>query len=633
MQPFDALTAKAVLEEAQPLLVGRKVDKIHQVGRDEVVLSLRNKGGFSHLLLSAHPVFGRICLSNLPHYPRQSTPPAFCFLLRKHLCGSTLVGVEQLVGERIVDLVFSCPGDLGLPVLKVLSVEIMGRHSNLILWDKESNFIFGASHVVTKDMSRQRQLAVGLKYVRPPGQNKPNLFKVTAGEFAQCLETFQETFATTGNLAEWLVSTFSGLGRHLAEELVVCYQTPALMPGGIQEFGGGLNASQTDLKDSTLKGGVSMEQNFDKLITADQTRSMLWEKIASLRTGTRYKPAMCPELGRYTILSWGPETANQTQWKLFPSVNDLVDEYYRVQVAREHFLQLKDRLHLELKTESERISSRVRVAEQYLDTQEDMFSYKKFGDLILANIKNLCPGQVEVTCEDIYQPGHFVTIALNPNLTPSQNAQQYYRRFAKTRTRLKAASEAKKDADSRLMVLANHLETLEKANSTEELESLRAVAPGVHLSDKARSRPAKKQGKNKLLSITSSDGFTIYIGRNRQENDDLIAQLARPQDVWLHVLGTGGAHVLIRMPSSKSEVPRQTLKEAAQAAARFSKATKGCKVRVVYTQCKFVKKTASKPGLVTYENEKTMEVDTASPMPWSLKQLFAYKHVPCEKLQ
>src|SRR5215470_14272078 len=165
MQPFDALTVRAVLQEAKPLLVNRRVDKINQVGRDEVVISLRSRTGMSHFLLSAHASFGRLCLANMPQPAKRANPPNFCLLLRKHLTGATLVGVEQMIGERIVDVVFSCLSEVGAPSLKVVTAEIMGRHSNLILWDKESSQILGASHVVTREMSRQREVMAGLKYV------------------------------------------------------------------------------------------------------------------------------------------------------------------------------------------------------------------------------------------------------------------------------------------------------------------------------------------------------------------------------------------------------------------------------------------------------------------------------------
>jgi predicted ribosome quality control (RQC) complex YloA/Tae2 family protein len=173
---------------------------------------------------------------------------------------------------------------------------------------------------------------------------------------------------------------------------------------------------------------------------------------------------------------------------------------------------------------------------------------------------------------------------------------------------------------------------LEQAQGTDELRRLKDTLIGRKQSELPRiptqthgggGDHKKKPQKSKILSMTSSDGWTVYVGRNRQENDHLLGRLAQPNDLWLHILGQGGAHVLIRVPASKQEPPLNTIKEAAQVAARLSKATTGAKVRVVYTQCKHVKKISKEnPGVVRYENEKTLEVDTAAPMPKCMKQLF-----------
>jgi len=136
MQPFDALTMQSVLQEVRPLLLNRKVEKIFQLSRDEIILVMRLKVGLGYLLLSAHTSFGRICFTNPSGLPKQANLPAFCQLLRKHLSGATLIALEQVPGERVADFLFSCVDDLAVRSTNVLTVEIMGRHSNLIFWRK-----------------------------------------------------------------------------------------------------------------------------------------------------------------------------------------------------------------------------------------------------------------------------------------------------------------------------------------------------------------------------------------------------------------------------------------------------------------------------------------------------------------
>lgn len=609
MQPFDALTMRAVLHEAKPLLIGRKVDKIYQNSRDEVVFSMRAKAGMTNLLLSAQSAYGRICL--VRHVPPPNSDKAksnqtqsqFLLVLRRHLTSATLVGIEQPTGERTVDLIFSCIDEVGGTSHKVLTAEVMGRHSNLIFWEKTTDKILTASHVVTKEMSRQREVAAGLRFVRPPKQDKPNMFTVSkddfihkADEVIQNAQTESGSATLTPTVEQWLITTFTGLGRQLAEEFVAST---------------GLNSQiQTATQDPNFK-------------------TALWDKTVALQSEDKFKPAMRLDLSRYTVLSWWSGIENEQVWKHFPSANDMVEEYYRSVENREQFQQLRERLRSELKNESEKLENRISAASQHVAADGELERLKRSGDLILAHLNEIKPGQETLQCEDFFgNNGGTETIKLNPNLNGSQNAQSFYRQFAKTRSRLSAASAACAEATKRLEELRKQAEAVEKATDTDELRRLKDTLIGRKQSELPKSAPVKqgdkKKQKTKILSMTSSDGWTIYVGRNRHENDHLLSRLAQPNDLWLHVLGQGGAHVLIRVPASKQEPPLNTIKEAAQAAARLSKATTGSKVRVVYTQCKYVKKLGKdKPGLVRYENEKTLEIDTSAPMPKCMKTLFS----------
>jgi len=616
MQPFDALTMRAALQEAKPLLLNRKVDKVYQLGRDEIILAFRLKTGPAHFLLSAQASFGRLCLIGSPTLPKHTNPPAFCQLMRKHLTGASIIDIQQIPGERVADFTFSCVDELGTRTIKVLTAEVMGRHSNLIFWEKETQKIIGASHVVTQEMSRQREVAPNLKYVRPPQQDKKNLFEI------KC-EAFEQAFATIGilpteaetqhapptSLEQWLLTTFVGIGRHLADELIAAASLTAQLP----------SPSDTE------------------------TRDRLWEKIVAMQTVEHYKPAMRLDLTRYSVLSWWPELAlpDNEDWQRFPAVNDMIESYFRTLQLREQMQQLKDRIRAELKGELDKLESRLAAAEKQLASTQELEQLKKFGDFVLINASSVRPGQIELECDDLYATegnGATITITLNPNLSAAQNAQHYYRQFAKGRVRKQAAGVSKLDAEMRLSTIRQHLQALEAAKASDELNRLKDLIldRGKRLEQQKPPQSAKDNrpgshsgGSNqaakatKLMSTKSTDGWLIYIGRNRNENDLLLSKLAQPHDIWLHVQGQEGAHVLIKNPN-KQDPPQTTLKEAAQLAARFSRISLGTKVNVVYTHCKYVRKLAKdKPGRVRYENEKTIDVDTAAPMPPSLRRLFA----------
>ncbi len=698
MQPFDALTIRAVLDEAKPLLLNRRVDRVFQLARDELLISLRSKSGMVHLLLSAHATYGRICLvKQAPQGAKNDRAPQnnsnFALLLRKTLASATLVHIEQLPGERIVDFVFSTTDEVGTASHKVLTAEIMGRHSNLIFWDKAKEKIVTASHIVTKEMSRQREVAPGLTYKRPPGQERPNIFKITREDFAEQWKLLKEnvqsakssgeslaappseslapiaksqsatglatapasTFAT---VEQWLIHTFTGLGRNLSEELILAADVKSIIAEAMKD------AQSEQRVWAVVQQLGEPRLSFKPAMRNDLSRYTVLSLIPELRNTAPAKPAEGPADGDAAVVDETPtmagdqadkaaaakaaetpakiaESPNQAddaaarteKWKHFPAVNDLVDEYYSAVEAREQFQQLRERLRNELRSEEDKLSSRISVATQHVRNDEFLSEMKRSGDLVLANLGTIEPGQTDLEVEDLYSgASEKIKIKLNPNLSASQNAQWFYRQFSKSRSRQKAAKMALDEAAKKQTLVETQLQQLERAQTNDELRALRELIigrkPASAMQQPQQNKgPAadKKKGKPRMLSVTSSDGWTIYVGRNRHENDQLLSKLAQPNDIWLHILGSGGAHVLIRVPASKQEPPLTTLKEAAQIAARLSKSGTSGKVRVVYTLVKYVKKLGKdKPGQVRYENEKTLEIDTSAPMPKCMKQLFSH---------
>jgi predicted ribosome quality control (RQC) complex YloA/Tae2 family protein len=585
-------------------------------------------------------------------------------VLRRHLAGASLVGVEQPVGERAVNFVFSCTDEVGSASLKVLTAEIMGRHSNLIFWDKASEKILGASHLVTKEMSRQREILPGLKYVKPPAPEKMSVFAATEADLDQQIALLSDRFANTTagdnskgllgqgaaskqdgapilnaqpmrdvkptqgapsmqdgdsakgaasaqsaitvkgappTLEQWLIDSFTGLGKHLSEELVHKSKLPSKLT----------------------------KENFDPVAT----KEAIWREIKEIQSTNSFKAFMKRDLSRYTVLGWWEDSSDDTRWKQFPAVNDMVEEYFRLIEAREQFHQLRERLRSEIKSEREKIQTRLGATDVHFVEGENPLEFKKRGDLVLAHLNDIGPGQEVLICEDLYDlesPDKKIEIKLNSNMNASQNAQNFYRQFAKHRARQGAASMARQEAATKMSFLEKQMQALERATVIDELRVLRDAVVPRRLENKKVAPPEtqNKKPKQRLLQLSSSDNWTIYVGRNRHENDHLLTRLAQPSDVWLHILGQGGAHVLIRVPASKQDPPMTTLKEAALLAARMSKISLGAKVRVVYTQVRFVKKIAAdKPGLVRYEKEKTIEVDTSQPVPEYMKHVFAHQEV------
>lgn len=567
MQAVDALTLKAVVEELKPLLMKARLDKSQQTARDELCLTFRQTSGQRHLLLSANTAMGRVCLLEKAKTSKLKSQSAFGLALRKYLVSAQLLSISAVDGERIVDLVFSSVDELGSRSAKVLTVEIMGKHSNLIFWDKESEKIIAASHNVTAEMSSKREIASGLRYLRPPKQNKPNIFSTNSEEVAKIvdrLETIDEDF---------LLSNFAGLGRPLAEEL----------------------SSQLGKSDSKAK--------------------QLWKMIEQIQKLDNTKPAMRLDLTKYSIFSWSYNGLDIDQWQEFKSTNELVATYYQQLEDRVSFNQSREELRSLIRSEEKRLSSRLAVSSDQRDSAAGYETHKQHADLLLANIANIKTGQVEVTVENFYTNDEKAKISLDPSLSPSQNAQAKYKLFSKNKSRFEAAQKHIDQTSARLAVLKQCLAELNECQNTDDVSLIKASFAGR---DPTQSKILNKDATaGKPIMFGSSDGLTILVGRNRKENE-LILSNAKPHEIWLHVLGSPGSHVLIRLSSNKTEPPANTLKEAAYAAAYFSKAKTSGITRVTYTHCRYVKKLGP-AGVVSYEKEKTVEVDLADKMPQGLK--------------
>lgn len=600
MQAFDALTLKAVAQEAAPILLNSRVDDFCQLGRDEIILTFRGRYEAASFRLSAHAQYGHLGLIKPSFQPIDKGGEIrsnFSQVLKRALRGATLVGLVQPNKDRILDLIFSCPDEVGSLSHKILTTEIMGRHSNIIFWDKTSANIIAFSHAVTESMSRHRQILPGAKYIRPPGLGKPNILSVKFEDFVTLWATttasvFESNLPVYAALGNWFLTMYSGISKQLAFEL-------------------------------SRATSVHLAEKIDR---SQASADAIWPIISKIQNDCHFRPAMRRDLLSYTLFDLNNESADTSRWKKLPTANDLVEEFYAENAAAESMRHLQEQLVREKLSAIAKLESRLTACVKSSPGSRKLTDGKLFGDLILANLHEIKSGQDNLVCLNVFSElNEEVAIVLSPNMTAAQNAQIYYRQFAKDKTREQAIQQARLEAEKTLTILKADLGRIEKSRSYEELKEMKQESQVGQQAMKRQGKTAPKNGKNKrrLMTLNSSDGWTIYVGRNRLENDQLLRHLACDRDIWLHVLGRTGAHVLIRVPSSKEEPPLTTLKEAAYVAARFSKVTVGTIVRVLYTHVRYVNRAPkAEAGVVQYEREKTLEVDTGVPMPKINMQLF-----------
>lgn len=564
-------------------LIGSRVDKIHQPSKEELIISLRALGGTKKLLFSAANSGARVNLTSLsPENP--ASPPMLCMLMRKHLGNGRLLAIEQDGFERILRFDFECMSEIGDMVTNSLIIEIMGRHSNIIL--TSGGKVIDSVKRITDDISSVRRILPGVAYELPPRQKRLNLSSCTAQEVKQALDD-----CTEERLSKALMAVFEGISPILAREWIyyICHNTELAKP------------------ELTADG-------FDKLM-------FFINRIRKAFAGDTCFSLACEQSGKpkdftfVDILQYGTEMTVSHE----EGASSLLEKFYSSSTQKE---RLKQRSHVLLKMLMnlyERTERRINIQKQELAQTADRDKLRHIGDLLNANIYRLEKGQNKAVLED-YETGNAVEIPLDVRLSPAQNAQKYYSEYRKLDTAEKMLTRLIADGEQELVYIDSVFDAASRTEGESELLEIRA-----ELASQGYLRQNKKGGKtNKSLKpqppikYKSTSGFEILVGRNNKQNDELTLKTARADDIWLHTQNIPGSHVIIRTEGKKAD--EKALKEAAIIAAYNSKARESAQVPVDYTLVKYVKKpSGAKPGMVIFTNNKTLFVKPDEVVSNSLK--------------
>jgi len=572
---LDGIFLSRLKHELESVALDARVDKIAQPAREEIVMGLRWRGGGGKLLLSAGNSSPRVHFTGqAPENPK--SPPMFCMLLRKHLGGARLCAVRQMGLDRILHLEFSTTNELGDPVRLTLALEIMGRHSNLILIGPEGK-ILDAIKRVDGEMSRVRQVLPGMTYALPPAQDKLSLFEAAPEQVLQRLDGGRDV-----ELSKALMDALQGASPLLCREIAF-YATR------------GVETIVSDLDPS-----------------ARERMGFFLGELAQTVREYRSTPTMVLDLdGRPRDFSFLP--VNQygagMLTKEYPDCNSLLDAFYRERDTMERMKQRSSDLLRLLANTSDRITRKLAAQRQELEESGHREELKIKGDLLSANLYNLQKGCARAEIVDFYNPGSpTVEIELDPRLTPVQNAQRYYAQYRKAGTAEKKLRELLVSGEAELAYVDSVFDALTRATCEADLDAIRQeLAQGGYLRHKSRDH-SKKQEKLAPLRYLSSDGYTILAGRNNTQNDRLTLKDSRNYDLWLHTQKIPGSHTIV--VGDGKEIPKTTIEEAAVIAAYNSKARESAKVPVDFAFVKHVKKIpGAKPGMVTYDNYQTVVVD------------------------
>ncbi len=570
---LDAVSIRALVNELG-MLVGGRVDKIHQPERDEIIISVRTYDSMYKLLISASPAHPRMHLTQ--HSKKNpKTAPLFCMLLRKHLASGRITGISQVGFERIIKISVDSYDELGDYTTKYLYIEIMGRYSNIILVSADGRIIDSIKHI-DESVSSVREILPGGVYELPPMQNKTALVDWEKEE-GLLLDTPQKADKV-------IVSQIGGISPLLARELVYSvFRTTDVLANSINTN----RLAMLKIEIQKLKERVNNNE-FSPCMIEDTITGKLLEFSAV-------------DIKQYETLA---------RIKKYDSMNELVDEFYFMRDMHERMRQKTSDLTKLLNNHRERIAKKISILDRTLADAEKMDTYREYADLITANIYRISEGQKTAELENYFdEKMTTVKITLDPSLSPSQNAQKYYKKYNKAKTALKEAKKQLESSETELSYINSTLAMVETADRIEDVNAIRReLADEGYIKRSTNAVKKQKTETSKPMHFISSDGFSIYVGRNNTQNDYLTLKFANSSDLWFHTKDIHGSHTVIKLGIDK-DVPKSTILEAASLAAYYSKARESSQVPVDYTIIKNVKKpNGAKPGMVIYEGYNTIYV-------------------------
>ncbi|MDT2827388.1 MAG: fibronectin-binding protein EfbA [Enterococcus viikkiensis] len=559
---FDGVFTHAMVRELNDQLSTGRISKIHQPYEHEIVLVIRAQGKNQKLLLSAHPSYARIQLTEIA-YTNPDTPPNFVMMLRKHLDGAILEDIHQIENDRVVHFTFSKRDELGDLQNIVLIVELMGRHSAIVLLNKQTGKILDTIKHVGHSQNTYRSLLPGSEYIEPPKQTQLNPFHVTKEQVFTLLSTAEELDG------RYLQQTFQGLGRDTANELAL---------------------------------RLAEKPNEKMAVWSD-----FWQSIQSNLVPTLGTIGQKEFFAPLAFTSFDTATTYQ-------SLSNLLDAFYGEKAEKDRVKQLGNELIRKVDNEIKRNQTKLAKREKTLQDSENAEEYRRDGELLTTFMAQVPRGAESIQLENYYEENTPITIALNPALTPNQNAQKYFQKYQKLKNAVKLIYDQIADAKAEIAYLESVLSQLEIAGPMDiEVIKEELIASG-YLKQKG-SKKKRKHSPSKPEHFIASDGTEILVGKNNLQNDQLTLKQARKTDIWLHAKNIPGSHVIIKSDDPSDE----TLMEAAELAAYFSKFRQSAQVPVDYVAVKHVHKpNGAKPGFVIYENQKTLFV---TPEETSIEQL------------
>lgn len=588
---FDGIVAKAVVAELNHCLLNGKINKIFEPNKNEILLGIYSGGKNYCLNVSIDSVNYRVNLTTNVK-PNPQNVLNFCMVLRKHLLGGCIKKIYSNGLERIIFIDIDCYNELNDLITKTLVIELMGKHSNVILLNANSIIIDSLRHLNKFDNST-RDIFPGSKYMSIISNKLDFISIKTFDEFYRNLNI---TTDTNFSLSSTLSQKYNGFGKnnilHLLESL---------------------NISDTSNSTTDLK----IIYNYLKTLLSTLPNEVSIQEF----NGNKKDYFISIDRNKTNALS----------------INFSLDDFYYTKESTEQFKCYRDNVLKLVLNYVSKIKDRIHNIDTKLKECDRMDLYKLYGELITSNLYRIPDyPQTEITLENYYDNNNPITIPLNNTISPSKNAKMFFKKYRKLQNTVSIVSKQRELAEAELTYLDSIVYEISEAKTVADIDNIyseicdnllydkNANTVNNHVYNIKESNKAKKTQSKENSSIQPEkclvDGYTVFVGKNNKQNDYLTCRIAQNSDIWFHTKDIHGSHVVLKLDNepinsnkldiSKTTVPSSVLYKCASLAAYYSKARMSQNVPVDYTYIKYVKKpNGAKPGMVIYTNNKTLYVN------------------------
>ncbi len=526
---FDNLTLKAFVEENRDFFCGARIQKIQQPTRREFIFILRKNGESKRFYVNITPNLHHICFMSKENEEKRylsipKQPPMFCMLLRKYIENGKIVKIEQPFYERILEIYIEAYNELSEKINLCLAIELMGKHSNIALYNTTNSMIYGCAHNVGSEKSRDREMRGNVPYVYPPKQNKRDFLSYNG----------QINFET-------LADDFLGFSKPFAQ--------------------------------------MCEEQDIETI------KDFLELKYLS--------PVISEDFSRYALFSQILDGIQQN------SVNDMIDNYFSYHQNKEILDTLRHKLTNVVSHRLKKSENSLEKIERQLKKEKNAERYRKYGDLIMANLYNLKDFQANCTLTD-WETNEKITINLDETKTLKDNANRYFKLYNKSKRSTEKLIQLKEELTNEKGYCLQTIYLIETAENIDILNEIKQEVLQEEDIKKAKITPIDERN---IL------GHTVFVGKNNKQNDYIISKLAKDEDLWFHTSTCAGSHVLLKIQGHEKPSD-ELIFECAKLAKQYSQGANSSKIGVIYTKRKYLRKPpAANLGYVTYKNEQEIIID------------------------